>query len=248
MSKVTVQKLFKEGDTALIEQLPARREWMDETQDKHAYMCFPLNLTNRLGWSISFPEDIVFIWDGVTDTSPDHVKILAGEKFAHPTRGNATISFLTGLKFTTDDKTSILAMPVPNLFVRGAQCYTTLMSTSFYIHMLPLAWRITEPNLEIRIPAGTPVAAVLPISLSNLEENYELEIIEDLPDGSYWEEVQKYGDATIIKNGAGDWSKMYREALDYNGNSVGQHETKSIRLKTTFCPVTGKSSAPEGNI
>ncbi len=248
MSIVSIQKLFKEGDVANIEQLPARRDWMDQTQDKHAYMCFPLNLTNRLGWSISFPEDISFIWDGVTDTSPDHVKILKGEKFVHPTRGNATISFLTGLKFTTDQNTSILAMPVPNLFIRGAQCYTTLMSTSFYIHMLPLAWRITEPNIEIEIPAGTPVASILPISLTNLENDYELQITEDLPDGSYWEEVRKYGDATIIKNGAGDWSKMYRDALDYNGNSVGSHETKSIKLKTVVCPATGKNYEIEETI
>ncbi len=241
MKKIEVQKLFPDSDVAILEQLQARRDWMDETDGKHAYMCFPLNLTNRLGWSISFPEDLRFVWDGVTGPSPEHVKILEGEKFLHAARGNATISFLTGLRFKTDPQTSILAMPVPNLFVRGAQCYTTIMSTSFYIHMLPLAWRITEPNIEIHIPAGTPVATVLPISLTDLQENYELIISDDKPDHEYWEEVRKYGDANIIKNGAGDWSKMYREGLDYNGDVVGQHETKSIKLKTVTCPQTGKS-------
>ncbi len=241
MKKIEVQKLFPDSDVASLEQLQAHRDWMDETDDRHAYMCFPLNLTNRLGWAISFPEDLRFVWDGITSPSPDHVKILEGEKFIHAARGNATISFLTGLKFKTDPQTSILAMPVPNLFVRGAQCYTTIMSTSFYIHMLPIAWRLTEPNLEIHIPAGTPVATVLPISLTDLQENFELEISDELPGDEYWEEVRKYGDATIIKNGAGDWSKMYREGLDYNGNVVGQHETKSIRLKTVTCPYTGKS-------
>lgn len=241
MKQVKVQKLFPEGNVASIDQLPARRDWMDETDGKHAYMCFPLNLTNRLGWGISFPEDIRFIWDGVTSPVHDHVKVLEGEKFIHNTRGNATISFLCGLKFETDPQTSMLAMPVPNLFVRGAQCYTTLISTSFYFHMLPLAWRITEPNLEIHIPAGTPVAAVLPISLTGLQEDYELAISEEQPTHEYWEEVRKYGDQNIIKNKLGDWSKMYREGLDYNGNIVGKHETKSIKLKTVTCPYTGKT-------
>lgn len=241
MSKVYVKKLFPEGGTANIEQLPARREWMDETPEKHAYMCFPLNLTNRLGWGISFPEDIKFVWDGITDGSPDHVKVLKGERFVHPDRGNATISFTTGLKFTTDKTTSMLTMPVPNLFVRGAQCYTTLISTSFYFHMLPIAWRITEPNVEITIPAGTPVASVLPISLTDLQENYELEIDETPADHIYWDEVRKYGDVTILKNMGDDWSKMYREALNYEGEVVGQHETKSIKLKTVTCPFTGKT-------
>jgi hypothetical protein len=241
MPKIQVQKLFPEGKVANLDQLTARRDWMDETADKHAYMCFPLNLTNRLGWGISFPEDLRFVWDGVTDTTPDHVTILEGHQFLNTGRGNATISFTTGLRFISDEKTSMMAMPVPNLFVRGAQCYTTLISTSFYIHMLPLAWRLTEPNVEIHIPAGTPIAAVLPISLTDLQESYEMEIIEGLPEQEYWQEVRKYGDIQEIKNGVGDWSKMYRDAVDYRGDSVGEHETKSIKLKTVTCPFTGQS-------
>lgn len=214
---------------------------MDDTPEKHAYMCFPLNLTNRLGWGLSYPEDITFIWDGITDTTPDHIKILQGEKYASTTRGNATVSFTTGLLFRTDKNTSMLTMPVPNLFVQGAQCYTALISTSFYMHSFPLAWRVTQPNIEITIPAGTPVAAVLPISLTNLQENYELQINEEPPTQDYWDEVRKYGDAAEIKNGVGDWSKMYREAVDYRGETVGEHETKSIRLKTVTCPFTGQT-------
>jgi hypothetical protein len=225
---------------------------MDETPEKHAYMCFPLNLTNRLGWGISFPEDIRFIWDGITDTTPDHIKILEGEKYASTTRGNASVSFTTGLVFDTDDKTSMLAMPVPNLFIRGAQCYTTLISTSFYMHSFPLAWRVTEPNVEIVIPANTPVATVIPISLTALEDEYEMLVSNELPYEGYWDEVRKYGDAAEIKNGVGDWSKMYRDAVDYRGDSVGSHETKSIKLKTVTCPFTGQTyevedSEPSGH-
>ena len=239
MRKIEVRKSY--ADSANIEQLQAKRDWMDETRDKHAYMCFPISLTNRLGWGISFPEDIVFIWDGITDTTPDHVTILKGEKYADNTRGNATISFKSGLVFKTDDQTTMLTMPTPNLFIRGAQCYTTLISTSFYIHSLPLAWRATEPNIEITIPANTPLATVVPMSLTSLESDYELTILEEHASPEYWEEVRKYGDAAEIKNGVGDWSKMYRDALNYKGEKVGAHETKSIRLKTVTCPYTGES-------
>ena len=246
MSVINVTKAFP--DAAALEQLQARRDWMDETPEKHAYMCFPLNLTNRLGWGISFPEDIAFIWDGVTDTTPDHIKIIEGHKYVGTERGNATLSFRTGLMFSTDPKTSLMTMPVPNQFVRGAQCYTTLISTSFYIHSLPLAWRVTEPNIEIRIPAGTPVAAVLPISLTNLEDNYTMQISDELPTQEYWDEVKKYGDAAEIKNGVGDWSKMYRDAVNYKGESIGSHETKSIKLTTVTCPATGREYSIEESV
>ena len=239
MSVISVTRAYP--DAANIEQLQARREWMDDTPEKHAYMCFPLNLTNRLGWGVSFPEEIRFVWDGITDTTPDHITILSGEKYVYTGRGNATISFNTGLIFKTDEQTTMLTMPVPNLFIRGAQCYTTLISTSFYFHTLPIAWRLTEPNIEIVIPANTPIATVLPLSLTQLENDYELQISPDYPTEEYWQEVRKYGDAAEIKNGVGDWSKMYRDAVDYRGNSVGAHETKSIKLKTSVCPITGRS-------
>jgi len=235
------QVMKSKDDTALIEPLLATREWMDETAEKHAYMCFPISLTNRLGWGISFPEDISFIWDGITDTTADHIKILKGEKYVYTGRGNATISFMTGLMFKTDENTSTLSMPVPNLFVRGGQAYTTLISTSFYMPELPIAWRLTEPNIEITIPAGQPVAAVLPISLTNLQENYTLEMLEDRPDSSYWGEIKKYGDAAQAKNEVGDWSMMYRDAVNYAGEKVGAHEVKSLKLKTVTCPYTGDS-------
>lgn len=235
MSKFRAYRLSEHS--AKIEQLSATRDWMDATQDKHAYMCLPLNLTNRLGWGISFDEDLSFIWDGITDTTPDHVKVLEGSKYLSTTRGNATISFNTSLLVKTDSDTTTLTMPVPNLFVKEAQCYTDLISTSFYEHSLPVAWRITEPNVEITIPAGQPVAAILPISLGNLQDNYTLEVLEGLPYPDYWGEVQKYGDALQDRQNVGDWTKMYRDALDYSGKSIGSHEVKTLKLKTSnSCP------------
>lgn len=239
MRKISVQRSRPGGGD--ISPLPATRQWMDDTPHKHAYMCFPLTLTNRLGWGIHFPEDIVFIWDGIDDYSPDHVKIIKGEQYASPKRGNATISFETGLLFRTDEQTTMLTMPVPNQFIRGTQCFTTLISTSFYKPELPIAWKIMEPNLEITIPAGTPVGAVLPISLTSLQDEYELELNENYPGPEFWDELRKYGDIAEEKNSVGEWSKMYRDAVDYNGESIGAHETKSIRLKTSVCPVTGFS-------
>jgi len=241
------QVMKSHDNAATIEPLVATREWMDDTAEKHAYMCFPLSISNRLGWGISFPEDISFVWDGVTGTSGEHIKVLNGEKYVYTGRGNATISFVTGLIFKTDEHTSTLAMPVPNLFTRGAQAYTTLISTSFYMPDFPLAWRMTEPNIEVTIPAGQPVAAIVPISLTNLQENYTLEMLDTRPDSDYWAEIKKYGDAAEEKNRVGDWSKMYRDAVNYNGEKVGAHEVKALKLKTVTCPYTGDSYEVEDN-
>ena len=214
-----------------ISPLNVKREWMDETANAHAYKCFPISLANGLGWGISFPEDIVFIWDGISDTTPDHIKILAGEKYIHPNRGNATISFNTGLIFKTSDNYSLLTMPVPNQHTAGVSPFTTLISTSFYHSDLPCAWRITEANKEIIIKAGTPVMALFPISLTNLQ-NTELHIknANELP-VSYHEDFIGYHEVVGNVNKSGNFSNFYKDAINHKGKIVGEHEVKLIRLK-----------------
>jgi hypothetical protein len=248
VKKIEVKSI--ESGSASIKQLPVTRDWMESSLEKHAYNCFPVSLTNRLGWGISFPEDIVFIWDGIDNTAPDHVKVLKGERYAHSKRGNATVSFNTGLVFRTDDKTTLLTMPVPNQFISGAQCFTTLISTSFFLPELPLAWKVTEANKEITIPAGTPVAAVLPISLTTLQNDYELVIDTSPVDKSYIDEIEKYGIAAEAGGyGFKNWSNRYKKAVDYNNQQVGSHEAKSIKLKTTKCPISKTNyQANEGTI
>lgn len=228
-------RVYTSGQQASVDQLPLHREWMDNTFDRHAYNCFPISLSNRLGWGISFPEDITFVWNGVNDSTPAHVKIISGEKYVHANRGNATISFYTDLTFVGEggENLTLLTMPVPNQFIRGAQCMTTLTSTSVLVGDLPIAWMITEPNIEITIPANTPVAAVLPISLTDVQ-SHELEILSGRPDyedANWNQRLRDRGEASKEMNARGEWTHFYRDAIDHNGTSFGKHEAKKIIMK-----------------
>jgi hypothetical protein len=226
---------YTSGHGGLVDQLPMHRDWMDITFDRHAYQCFPLSLSNRLGWGISYPEDITFIWDGINDSTPDHVKVISGMQYVHPNRGNRTISFNTGITFLgeNNENVTLLTMPVPNYFVRGAQCMTTLISTSVLENELPIAWMITEPNVEITIPANTPIAAILPISLSDIQD-YELEVYTGRPDyqdDAWLENSSKRGEASQAMNSKGEWTHFYRDAVDHNKCPVGNHEAKKIVMR-----------------
>lgn len=215
-----------------LEPLGIKRTWMDETFDAHAYKCFPVSLSNGLGWGISFPEDISFIWDGISDSTPDHVKILSGEKFAHSSRSNATVSFNTGLLFRTDEDLSIMTMPVPNQFIDGAHPFTAVISTSFFKGEFPVAWRVTRPDTVITIKAGTPIAAIMPISLKELNNSEAtMRDMFELPPNFFPD--QNYGDIVYEINKSGKWTNFYRDGVDHYGNKIGEHEVKAIRLKTT---------------
>ena len=228
MNKIKAFKIKGEGYSDL-SQLSVKRDWMEDTWDAHAYKCFPVSLTNQLGWGISFPEDIVFIWNGISDSSPDHVKILQGEKYAYAGRANATISFNTGIRFMTEENITLLQMPVPNYFIEGAQPFTTLISTSFFQGELPVAWRITKPNVEITIKANTPIISILPIDLDNLQNSEILfQDLKTMP--KEIKNLEEYGKIVYEINQSGKWTNFYRDALDHKGNKLGKHQVKAIRL------------------
>ena len=219
-----------------LDQIQMKRDWMDITFDRHAYHCFPMSLANRLGWGISFPEDITFIWDGINDSTPNHIKIISGQKYVHADRGNRAISFNTGIYFSAKKNVSLLTMPVPNQFINGAQCITTVVSTSVLESDFPIAWMVTQPNVEITIPAGTPVAAILPISLKDVQ-SYEVVLKNGMP--SEWrtkewsDRMSGRSQASMARNSVGDWTHFYRDAVDHNGDAVGEHESKKIIMKVT---------------
>jgi hypothetical protein len=225
-------KVYKhENHPVVIQQTPVKREWMDQTADAHAYKCFPVSQANTFGWSISFTEDIEFIWDGISDPSPDHVKVLKDPGgICSTARGNGTISFYTGLFIETEENMSVVSIVPPNYFIDGAIPFTSVISTSFFDEAFPAAWKITRANEKITIPAGTPIITLIPISLGSLAE-----IEFDLYDKEFTHEkseaTEKRNEAWRKISEAGGFTNFYRDAVDYEGNSIGKHETKALRLK-----------------
>jgi len=228
MNSIKAFKVRGEG-YGILSQLSVKRDWMDNTWEAHAYKCFPVSLTNQLGWGISFPEDITFIWDGISDSSPDHVKILKGEKYAYSGRANATISFNTGIRFVTNSDISLLQMPVPNYPRDGVSPFTTLISTSFFQGEIPVAWQITKPNVEITVKANTPIISILPINLSELQ-NSEVVFEDILTMKHFIENPEEYGNLVYEINRTGKWTNFYRDAVDHKGNKLGEHQVKTIKL------------------
>ena len=225
---------YRTSPTAfVVEPLSVVRDWMDATSENHAYRCFPVTQSNVIGWSLSCLQDIEFIWDGISDTTPDHVTILSGPVGVPTTvRGNATISFYSGFYFDTPENVSMLQIVPPNFFVDGATPFTTVISTSVLKEAIPIAWRITRPNTIIKIPAGMPVATFIPISLKEYQD-VELEIKDKVFEGMDLKEQQKRQKVWDEITKKGGFTNFYRDAVDYLGNSIGSHEIKSLKLKIT---------------
>jgi hypothetical protein len=124
----------------------------------------------------------------------------------------------------------MLSIVPPHHFIDGAMPFTSIISTSFHNETFPIAWKITRPNTNIVIPAGTPLVTLIPISLKQLS-NIELDLHDQVYDQEYenerknkvieWEKISQ----------SGNFTNFYRDAVDYKGNKIGQHELKSLVLK-----------------
>lgn len=213
-----------------ISPMSIKRDWMDATSENHAYRCFPVTQANVIGYSLSCKEDIEFVWDGINDQTSDHIDIIKAPEGSYGGRGQSSISFHTGLIFRTEQDVSILTINPVNYFSNDFETMSSLISTSFYDNPLPLAIKAKSSNKNIVIKSGTPLATIVPISLSSLN-NTLIEIVD------YKDEDRKrveanisYGEAAQVINSTGQWTDWYRNAVNENQESLGSHEVKTLKL------------------
>jgi hypothetical protein len=231
MIDIKVEKT--QGSFFEIKPMSIKRDWMDNTSEGHAYRCFPVTQSNVVGWSLSSTKDIEFIWDGINDQTQDHIEILSAPEGSYAGRGQSSISFHTGLIFRTDENVSMLTINPVNYFNDDFETMSSLISTSFYDNPLPLAIKAKSSNKKITISAGTPLATIIPISLSDLNNsNITMYDYSDI-DRKREKSNISYGEAAQVINSSGQWTDWYRNAVNENGETLGSHEVKTLKLSVT---------------
>ena len=228
MFKISVEKT--NGALFDIAPMSIKRDWMNATSEGHAYRCFPVTQANVVGYSLFCNEDINFFWDGINDQTSDHIEIIKAPEGSYGGRGQSSISFNTGLIFRTEQNVSIFAINPVNYFSNDFETMSNIVSTSFYDNPLPLAIKAKSPNKNVIIKAGTPLATIIPISLSGLN-NTLIEVVD------YKDEDRKrleanisYGDASQVINSAGKWTDWYRDAVNEKAETLGEHEVRVLKL------------------
>jgi hypothetical protein len=228
MFNISVEKVH--GGLFGIEPMSIKRDWMDETSLGHAYRCFPVTQSNVVGWSLFCKDDIEFVWDGINDQSQDHINIISAPEGSYSGRGQSSISFSTGLIFRTDTNVSLFTINPVNYFNEDFETMSNIISTSFYDNPLPLAIKAKTADKNIVIKSGTPLATIIPISLSELN-NTSINMVE------YKDEDRKrlnaniaYGEAAQVLNSSGEWTDWYRNAVNEKQESLGNHEVKTLKL------------------
>ena len=132
--------------------------------------------------------------------------------------------------FRTDQDVSLWTINPVNYFNEDFETMSNLISTSFYDNPLPLAIKARKANQELTIKSGTPIATIIPISLTNLN-NTKIQVVGYKDENRLREKSNiAYGEAAQEVNRSGQWTDWYRDAVNEKGESLGSHEVKTLKL------------------
>lgn len=197
-----------------------KKDFLDNTQNAHGYHCQPLTTVGLHGWEFILKDDLEVIWDGISNTEPDHVKILKGRyskngnSIVDTATANATIAFNLSLFIETDPDHYVILMGPPNHFVQGAKPMTAIIRSDWYKNSaLQYCWQLTTPNKPILFKGGDPFLFIMNYPKNLLENTSfsikQMSLEEKNKINQYHEERNKY-----YKENPGKFANMYRKGVD----------------------------------
>lgn len=205
-----------------IKQSRMKRDWMDDTYNKHAYQCLPLTVANVTGWELILQQEVVVQWDGGNSVP----KVLSGEVFEgrHIVIPSiiGIMSFSTGWAFNTEDGYSTWISGSPNYFVDGAVPLTASIPSYWWPDEFNMNWKITKIGEPVVFPAGMPFMHFVIYPNELLESTtINVENLWDKPD--LMNQRASYGAAKVKNNQENPWTwtKGIKTGLDENGERIG---------------------------
>lgn len=214
-----------------IKQSRLKRDWMDDTYNKHAYQCLPMTVANVSGWELILQQDVVVEWDG-TNNPP---KVLEGETLSNRAVVIPSIigimSFATGWAFGTEDGYSTFISGSPNYFIDGAVPLSATIPSFWWPDEFNMNWKITKINEPVIFPKGMPFMHFTIVKNDLLESvQFKVENLWDKPD--LMDKRMSYGEAKMKKNQEEPWTWMkgIKTGLNEKGERIGPSSSGLIKL------------------
>jgi hypothetical protein len=188
---------------------------------------------NVSGWDFILPQDVTVIWDGVNDSSPDHIKVIEGQYYngselVRTNTANGMLTFNLGVIIETDKNHYSILKGSPNYFFDDAVPVEVIIRTDHYNFLENfICWKMTTANKPITFKKGMPIALLVNYPIGLLESTHiGFKNIDS--DKEKNEQIQEY---TKLKENLGtdlnewEWTHSYRKLM-----SLGKNEVK-VNLK-----------------
>ena len=236
---IHIINLYENDVRARIEQPEMRREWMDNTSDKYAYRCLPLNIANQHGWAVYPNEDITVVWNG--GTYKEDIKIVEG-RMATSAFGHGILTFHLPFMVRTSDNYNLYISGAPNHPISGAYALTGVYEADWTPYTFTMNWQLTSIYEEIKFSKNDPICFFFPVERDSLNDfkftvgnlnDEDPEFINQFK--LFCENRQKFLDGEMPGL---DWQKNYFQGKMPDGAKcpIHNHRTK-VKLDQPIAPM-----------
>ena len=231
-----------DGHRLDIRPAPVERDWMENTDQRYAYRCLPLNIANVHGWEILCPSGFSAIWNGgkqlqdITVTPDPGTPAPAISHFGH-----GVLTFHIPCLFRSEPGIDLMVQGPVNRPKDAITPLSGVIETDWAPYSFTMNWLFTRATTPVRFEAGEPYCHIFPVRRGELESiEPELRVLSENPDLK-----SQHGDWTAKRNQfnrdlkqpgsqaqAEKWQKLYYRGVGPDGERivVEDHRTR-VKLK-----------------
>jgi Family of unknown function (DUF6065) len=215
---------------------PIDRQWMDDTNQRFAYRCLPLNIANQMGWMLTCPCTFQAYWYGgpaKTDIEFRFIDFIDACVSSH--FGYGVVTFSLPYLFRTPPGINLWAKGPANQPKDGIQALEGVIETDWATSTFTMNWKFTRPFEWVQFDRGEPIAQLVPVPRGLAESlTPAAPPLASNPDvdGPYrkWEAGRKgfieglsARDPDTVKRG---WQKDYFQGKTQDGQTFDDHQTR----------------------
>lgn len=230
----TVDGLRRNSIEDILQPSTKKREWFTP----HFYRCLPLAIGNQYGFTISSEFDIEFNWNGGDNAEDiyfgwyeDQETLSKKWPRIESHFGSGIITINPPFTLRTPPGVNLITINPPNHVVPNITVMTGVVETDNIRRNFTFNLKIQMPDITVKIPKGTPLAAFIPVP-RYFSDSFDLKFAEDIfSDQIIIEENQAASDASLsrseveLKTGDGT-GKHYMFGKDVYGNEFKDHQRR----------------------
>ena len=223
------QELAPERIKNIIKKPSHERDWFTS----NFYRCLPLAIGNQYGFVITSEGAFDAEWNGAEGT--DGVKFTIGQEAAklYPAIGShfgsGIITITLPFFLRTPPGINLMTINPPNYIIPNVTVMTGVVEADNLRQHFTLNLKLQIPGIKVHFPAGTALAAILPIP-RYFGDKFELKMAEEiLPEETIIEELQAYNDfktkrITVDAEKPYGVGRLYYKGEDIYGNKFDDHQ------------------------
>ncbi|MQY49017.1 hypothetical protein GAO09_23570 [Rhizobiales bacterium RZME27] len=237
----TLKAFVLDGHDVRIRPAPVEREWMDETGQRFAYRCLPLNIANAHGWELLNPVAFSVTWNGQQGKNAIQIRTSKGHISPAVSHfGHGILTFHVPCLFQTEPGVDLFISGPINRPKDGIAALTGVIETDWSPYTFTMNWKMTRPFQRVFFEMDEPFCHLFPVvrsalslvepEIANLSENAELqrEHFEWIAERNAFNSQLLDPNSTAASE---KWQKSYFRGVNPSGSLGSVDHVSRLRLK-----------------